>query len=164
MAVLHIIYHNRQHLSCTVRHNLRVFSLHAGPCPSNLLLDRTNLPAKKREQGCDSGPAAAPQGGFSRFLARLVSVFVGLSLCPSALGELFREVLESDPQPVTARWRAGSGALLSSTFLQISGCCLRVAGAQCNFSFYHRIDRTLTTHHGRGSETYYCSHSTTLRR
>lgn len=138
MAVLHIIYHNRQYLSCTVRHNLRAFTLHAGPCPSNLL-DRTNLPAKNESKAMTLG-LPQPHREALKVFGRLVSVFVGLGLCPSAFGELFQEGLESDPQPVTARWRAGSGALLSSTFLQISGCSLRVAGAQCNFSLYQHID------------------------
>lgn len=66
MAVLHINLQKRQHLSCTARHNLSVFTLHAGPCLSNLLLNRTNPPAKKWEQW-DSGPAAAWQGGSQGF-------------------------------------------------------------------------------------------------
>lgn len=62
------------------------------------------------------------------------------TLCPSAFGEFFREALHSDPQPVAARWRAALKALLYSTFLQISGCSLRVAGSLCNFSLYQRIN------------------------
>lgn len=69
--------------------------------------------------------ATAQQGGSEGFLARLVSAFVGLSLCPSAFGEFFQEVLESDLWPVTSHWRAGPEALLSSTFLQSPGCSLR---------------------------------------
>lgn len=152
MAVLHIIHHDWQYLSCTVRHNLRVFTLHAGPCPSNLLLDRINLPAKKQEQGCD---CHSPTGRLWRLLARLVSAFVGPRLRPSAFGEFFQQVLESHP----------TGELAQRLFSLLHFCRAQAAvwGAQCNFSLSQHINCILTTCHTRGIKTYYCSHSTTLK-
>lgn len=55
-------------------------------------------------------------GRLSRLLARLLPAFVRFSLCPNSFREFFREVIESDPQPVTSCWRAGTDALLFSIF------------------------------------------------